>query len=226
MNIPINENNIKNSGLVLYANPICPYSQRIVLALKALNLAYEYHEVDFILKPSWLGQITPLNKVPVLKTEHGYLFESTAILEYLNDISIEKLTPIDPYKRARMYSWREMIELLHELTLRYFSEDNEAELIRKGHNLSEKLIQFFVLENHELVKRDISPSMMDICLIPLFVILDVLNDNGPISFFKNSSLQTLKSDLLNSDEGLAQYVNTRENRAALLEFIQSSNHQF
>jgi len=226
MDIPKNENNIENSELVLYGNPICPYSQRIVLALEALNLSYEYHEVDFILKPSWLGKISPLNKVPVLKTEHGYLFESTAILEYLNDISKEKLTPQEPYERARMYSWREMIEHLHELTLKYFSEDNESQLIEKGEKLSESLMHFLVLENYDLIQRNIRPSMIDICLIPLLVILDVLNDNGPINFFENSSLRILKTDLLNSDESLAQYVNTQENRADLLEFIQSANHQF
>ncbi|MFK5098300.1 glutathione S-transferase family protein, partial [Klebsiella pneumoniae] len=59
------------------------------------------------------------NKVPCLETEHGYISETSAILEYLEDTqSGPALLPADSYARAQVRTLMREIELYIELPAR------------------------------------------------------------------------------------------------------------
>lgn len=85
---------------------LCPYVQRSAIALQELGIEHDIQYIDLTDKPGWFLDISPRGKVPVLRTEHGPLFESTPIAEYLNETVGEgRLLPADPYERARARAW-------------------------------------------------------------------------------------------------------------------------
>jgi|SoiMethySBSTD1v2_1073268.scaffolds.fasta_scaffold104441_3 glutathione S-transferase len=91
--------------LKLYDFPMSPRARkpRIVLAEKGLQ--YEKINVDITKdeqkKPEYLA-INPYGKVPALQDNGINVYESTIIMEYLNDkYPTPQLLPIDPGQRAR-----------------------------------------------------------------------------------------------------------------------------
>jgi len=70
---------------------ICPFVQRVTALLEAKNIGYTLEYIELKNKPQWFLDISPTGQVPILITEWGQtLFESDAIIEYIDEIS-EKL---------------------------------------------------------------------------------------------------------------------------------------
>jgi glutathione S-transferase len=61
--------------------------------------------VDLADKPQWFLEISPLGRTPVLKVGDAALFESAAILEFLEETQPAPLHPADPVERARHRAW-------------------------------------------------------------------------------------------------------------------------
>ncbi len=91
---------------------LCPYVQRVAIALREKGISFDLVYVDLAEKPDWFRAISPLGKVPLLKVEEGdqstILFESSVILEYLEDIGVGRpMHPTDPVERAVSRGWME-----------------------------------------------------------------------------------------------------------------------
>ena len=72
---------------------IRPFVQRVTALLEAKRISYEIEFIDLSNLPQWFIDISPNAQVPLLVTEAGtVLFESDAIVEYLDEIH----TPIEP----------------------------------------------------------------------------------------------------------------------------------
>jgi glutathione S-transferase len=84
----------------LYDAPRCPFCARVRIALAEEGIPHETVEVDLGDRPSWLYELNPAGKVPVL--ENGLVLpESAVILEYLDDVHPDRpLLPADPKARA------------------------------------------------------------------------------------------------------------------------------
>ena len=80
---------------------LCPYVQRVAIALAEKGISFDLQYVDLDNKPDWFTRISPLGKVPLLKVEdeerETVLFESSVILEYLEDSHAE--VPLHPGTR-------------------------------------------------------------------------------------------------------------------------------
>jgi glutathione S-transferase len=62
---------------------------------------------------------SPLGKIPFIRTEHGALCESQAIVEYIDALSTDnKLTPADPFAAAKVRELVTFIDLHLELVAR------------------------------------------------------------------------------------------------------------
>lgn len=85
---------------------ICPFVQRVTALLEAKNVPYELEYISLSDKPQWFLDISPTAQVPVLVTDTGTaLFESDAIVEYLDEI-YEPLEPgLTPEQRALDRAW-------------------------------------------------------------------------------------------------------------------------
>lgn len=67
---------------------ICPFVQRVTALLEAKQIAYQVEYISLKDKPQWFLDISPNAQVPLLITEDGSaLFESEAIVEYINEVS-------------------------------------------------------------------------------------------------------------------------------------------
>ncbi len=72
---------------------ICPFVQRVTALLETKKIPYEFEFIDLSNMPQWFLDISPNAQVPLLVTEEGtVLFESDAIVEYLDEVQ----APIEP----------------------------------------------------------------------------------------------------------------------------------
>jgi glutathione S-transferase len=92
----------------LVSHHLCPYVQRVAIALAERGVAAERIHIDLADKPAWFRTLSPLGKVPLLRVgDDAVLFESAVICEYLEDVEPAKLHPADPLERARHRAWIE-----------------------------------------------------------------------------------------------------------------------
>lgn len=96
-----------NAPLELVSHKLCPYAQRVAIALAEKGAVFERIYIDLADKPDWFVAISPLAKVPLLKVDGAVLFESAAICDYLDDVIAPRLHPAAPLARARHRGWVE-----------------------------------------------------------------------------------------------------------------------
>jgi glutathione S-transferase len=115
------------NDLELVSHPLCPYVQRAAIALAEKRVPFRRTTIDLEDKPAWFVEISPLGKVPLLRTRGEVLFESAAIVEYLEDTQSPPLHPADPLKRARHRGWLEFGSgLLNDIWNFYVAPDEES----------------------------------------------------------------------------------------------------
>ncbi|WFP49671.1 glutathione S-transferase [Methylomonas sp. EFPC3] len=104
--------------ITLYGIAISNYYNKVKLALMEKEIAF----VEEALRPSQTEAVlkrSPLGKVPFIKTAEGYLSESQAILEYLEDAFPQHpLYPANGFERAKCREFIQHIELNVELIAR------------------------------------------------------------------------------------------------------------
>src|ERR1700726_3678163 len=93
--------------LKLISHKLCPYVQRAVIALTEKGVAFERIDVDLANKPDWFLKISPLGRTPGLQVSDTAIFESAAILEYLEETEPKPLHPTDALRRAEHRGWIE-----------------------------------------------------------------------------------------------------------------------
>jgi glutathione S-transferase len=93
--------------LTLVSYDLCPYVQRAAIALAEKGVPFRRVDVDLSNKPEWFRTISPLGKVPLLRVGDDVLFESAAIVEYLEETTPHPLHPRDPLERAKHRAWME-----------------------------------------------------------------------------------------------------------------------
>ena len=85
---------------------ICPFVQRVTALLEAKNVAYDIEYISLKNKPQWFLDVSPNAQVPLLITDEGTaLFESDAIVEYIDEISAPLVPDITPEQRAVDRAW-------------------------------------------------------------------------------------------------------------------------
>lgn len=85
---------------------ICPFVQRVTAMLEAKKVPYQIEYISLSDKPDWFLDLSPTGQVPVLVTEGGLpLFESDAIVEYLDEISAPLQADLSPEQRALNRAW-------------------------------------------------------------------------------------------------------------------------
>ncbi len=104
--------------LKLHGFSVSNYYNMVKLALMEKGIPYAAVDVHGGQREDFLA-ISPRGKVPVLQTEQGYINETSAILEYVEETgSGKKLLPSDPQSRAYVRSLMREIELYIELPAR------------------------------------------------------------------------------------------------------------
>ena len=124
--------------LTLISHPLCPYVQRVAIALAEKSLPFTRIDIDLAAKPDWFLAISPLGKTPVLKVGHAAIFESAVILEYLEDAHSPALHPGDSLACADHRAWIEVSSsVLNDIAGFYAAATQEA-FAAKAKALTEK----------------------------------------------------------------------------------------
>lgn len=85
---------------------ICPFVQRVIDLLEAMELKYEVEFIRLREPPSWFPEISPHSEVPVLITDGGRaLFESEAIVEYLEEVYPSRPSGVSAEEKAWNRAW-------------------------------------------------------------------------------------------------------------------------
>jgi glutathione S-transferase len=95
------------ADLTLVSYDLCPYVQRAAIVLAEKGVAFRRVDIDLADKPAWFRAISPLGKVPLLRVGDDVLFESAAIVEYLEETHAHPLHPAAPLERAKHRAWME-----------------------------------------------------------------------------------------------------------------------
>ncbi len=114
-------------SLHLISFKTCPFVQRAVITLKHKHIDFDITYIDLADPPDWFLEISPLQKVPVLKVDDEILFESAVINEYLDEITGGELQPKEPLARAKNRAWIEFASnMLGNLYMLKMSQDEES----------------------------------------------------------------------------------------------------
>ena len=157
-----------SQSLKLVSFVICPFVQRSLIALNYKNSPYEIEYIDLANKPDWFLSQVPTGKVPALFVNDDVLFESSAINEYLEEITpAPRLMPEIAVERAKI---RGKIALADELIFaqyRMLNSDNSEGFSTNKTKIIETLKK---LEPHVETKPFSAEALdlFDIAIAPFF----------------------------------------------------------
>lgn len=104
--------------LKLHGAPRSNYYNMVKTALLEKGVDFEEVLTPPSQEDEYLGK-SPMGKIPCLETDKGFLAESVAILDYLEDVYPDKpLLPKDPWERAKVRELVQCLELYVELVAR------------------------------------------------------------------------------------------------------------
>lgn len=158
---------------------LCPFVQKAVLTLLAKGVEHDIEYIDLENPPEWFAKISPLGKVPVLQLGDQVLFESSVIVEYLDEVYGDSLHPSDPIRKAQNRSWMEFGNecLMNSFNMivapdeNGFTEHREA-LLAKLDQLEHKLGGQPFFNGDEI-------SLVDLSFIPFFQRLQYIDEVTP-----------------------------------------------
>lgn len=182
--------------ITLYSGPLSLFSRKIEIALREKGLAFERIMVPFNQTTGYdpkhpeVVAINPKQQVPVMNDDGLVLYDSTVILEYLEDAYPEpSLLPLCPGARARcrldeLYADEIMLQALKPLMHR--TSPPSTDQTRRFAQEADALIAERALENHyavledRLAGRDFFGDAVSIADIALFMsLLFSLRLGGP-----------------------------------------------
>ena len=92
--------------MIIVSYKICPFVQRVTTLLECKGVSYTVEYVDLGNKPQWFVEASPHSQVPLLINEDGnVLFESDAIVEYIDEVLGEPIFSRCPVKKAQQRAW-------------------------------------------------------------------------------------------------------------------------
>ncbi len=92
---------------VLISFPICPFVGRARIVVIEKNINIDVQLIDLANKPTWFLERSPTGTVPALDTGKHFIFESSVISEFLDEVSEGSLHPGSAADRAVNRSWIE-----------------------------------------------------------------------------------------------------------------------
>ncbi|NNE24210.1 MAG: glutathione S-transferase family protein [Rhizobiales bacterium] len=173
------------TDLLLISHNLCPYVQRAAVSLTEKGVAFERRWIDLSAKPDWFNEMSPLGKVPLLVVKDGQvqntIFESSVILEFLEDTVGPPLHPDEPILRAQHRSWMEFGSAILNVIGRFYNAKTESELngeIQKLRSMFERIEQhletgpWFAGDRFSLVDAVFGP------IFRYFEVFDAIRDFG------------------------------------------------
>jgi len=106
--------------LELVSHTLCPYVHRAAAMMHEKGVPFERRSIDLRAKPDWFLALSPRGKVPLLLVDGRPLFESQAIIEFIDETHPPSLLGTDPFERARQRAWVAVADDLSNAQYRLF----------------------------------------------------------------------------------------------------------
>jgi glutathione S-transferase len=177
---------------------LCPFVQKAVLTLLQKQVDFDIEYIDLDNPPQWFLDLSPLGRVPVLQVGDEVLFESSVIVEYLDEVHPPSLHPADPLQKAQNRSW---IEFGNECLMNGFQlvmADDETTYREQTAALLDKLDRLEARLGGGPFFNGAQPALVDLCYIPLFQRLEYCDEAcpGPFDYERHPKLHAWRERLM------------------------------
>jgi glutathione S-transferase len=99
----------------LYEHPLSPYAQKVKIALREKGVKFDLKMPNLLGGDDEFARVSPRREVPTLLDGDDTIFDSTIILEYIEDRWPKPpLLPAEPAARARVRMIEEMCDTYYE----------------------------------------------------------------------------------------------------------------
>lgn len=166
------------------SNHLCPYTQRAAIQLSEKGIAYERVYIDLANKPSWFLEISPLGKVPLLRTRGAVIFETSVICEYIEEVeSAVPMLPKEAIERARHRGWNEFASAILADVFAFYIAPDAGTFERKRSDLPARFAWF---ERHLAQAPYFAGAefmLVDAAYAPIFRLFDTFDRIGDFGIF-------------------------------------------
>ena len=118
------------SKIKLISFNVCPFVQRSVILMEEKGVDYDIEFIDVYNPPEWFLKLSPTGKVPVLQVGDDVLFESTVIIEYIEEVFGPQFHPSDALTKAKNRAWMEFTSPLYGSTFNLMMATNKDDAIK------------------------------------------------------------------------------------------------
>ena len=172
----------RRSSMTFFSDPRDHYSHRVRMVLAEKGVTVDIVDVDPDNKPEDLAEINPYNSVPTLLDRDLVLYESTVIMEYLDErFPHPPLLPVYPVARAqsRLLIHRMEKDWSHRVDLLMIGKGRETVLTRARTELRESLISVAPVFGERPFFMNDEFTLVDCCVAPILWRLKALDIKLP-----------------------------------------------
>ena len=214
---------MNSMNMIFYTNKICPYCQRVQILLDDAAIDCDRVEIDFTDRPPFLEKLSPQGKIPILISNGRAIFESSVILEFLNELNGGRYFSPDIHERAVMRSLCAAVGRIHDDVRAYFTVKTANEFDAAWKRVNDRLANV-IERGGDYIFQGERLTMFGVYLAPLAILLQALS-GGSRDFFANPCRATAFSQRLLGTPVVAM-VNDDSYRIRLLRFVLSANSYF
>jgi stringent starvation protein A len=173
---------VKRSSMILFSDPRDHYSHRVRMVLAEKGVTVDIVDVDPNNKPEDLAELNPYNAVPTLLDRDLVLYESTVIMEYLDErFPHPPLLPVYPVTRAqsRLLIHRIERDWSSKVDLLLIGKGRETVLNKARTELREGIVAISPVFNEKPFFMNDEFTLVDCCLVPILWRLKLLDIRLP-----------------------------------------------
>jgi glutathione S-transferase len=168
-----------NTKPKLVSFKLCPFVQKAVIVLKLKKIDYNIEYIDLAAPPDWFLKISPFGKVPVLIMDEDVIFESSVIIEFLEEAFPNKLHPVDLIQRAKNRSWIEFSSPCLAASFNLSIAEEKQSFEETMNDLNNRFDQLEAILINEPYFNGKNFSLVDASYAPLFDRLHCMNELNP-----------------------------------------------
>ena len=172
----------KHSSMIFYSDGNDHYSQRVRLVLAEKGVAVEIVDVEKGNMPEDLADLNPYNSLPTLLDRDLVLYESSVIMEYLDErFPHPPLLPVYPVARAqsRLFIYRIQRDWCGYVDTIVAGRSKDTVIDRARKELRESLIAIAPIFGEKAFFMSEEFTLVDCCLGPILWRLPVLGIELP-----------------------------------------------
>src|SRR5215831_1986609 len=172
----------RRSSMTFFSDPRDHYSHRVRMVLAEKGVTVDIVDVDPANKPEDLAEINPYNSVPTLLDRDLVLYESTIIMEYLDErFPHPPLLPVYPVARAQSRllihriekDWSGRVDVLMS------GKGRETVIEKARKELRESIISVAPVFGEKPFFMSDEFTLVDCCVVPILWRLPVLDIKLP-----------------------------------------------